>query len=147
MISEFVPEEDEHLENYLLMPQITDYLLAPEIIIDEVAHLRILIETHHTAFVDLYPDASVLPKMHYLPVLLAVYVVGTNRILLHTKILQIQQLAHHYRGYIMEHSSSEHKMFYLDDLYNPFPLHLRRLQCDGSTKLLVVTKHHICKAL
>ena len=78
---------------------------------------------------------------------LAVYVVRTNRILLHTKILQTQQLAHHYRGYIVEHSSSEHKMFYLDDLYNPFPLHHRRLQCDGSTKLLVVTKHHICKAL
>lgn len=66
MVGGFVPEEDEHWENYMLMLQITDYLLAPDITTDEVAHLKVLIEIHHTTFVDLYPDSSVLPKMHYL---------------------------------------------------------------------------------
>ena len=66
MVGRFIPQEDEYWENYLLMLQITDYLLAPEITADEVAHLKILIEMHHTSFVSLYPDCSVLPKMHYL---------------------------------------------------------------------------------
>ncbi len=66
VVGKYVPEGDEWWENYLLMLEITDYLLAPEITPDEVAHLKVLIETHHTAFVDLYPEASVIPKMHYL---------------------------------------------------------------------------------
>ena len=48
------------------MLEITDYLLAPEITPDEVAHLKVLIETHHSAFVEIDPDSSILPKMHYL---------------------------------------------------------------------------------
>lgn len=77
---------------------------------------------------------------------LAVYVVGTNRILLQTENLQTQSFSNHYHGYIVDRSSSEHKLFCLDDLYSPFPLHLRRLQCDGSTKLFVVAKYHIMQS-
>ncbi len=77
----------------------------------------------------------------------AVYVVGANRILLHTEILQTHYFTNHYHGYVVEHLGSEQKMFCLDDLYNPFPLHLRHLQYDGSTKLFVVPKYHICNAL
>lgn len=66
MVGEYIPEDDEYWLNYLLMLQITDYLLAPEITEDEVAELKVLIEEHHLAFTQLYPEASVIPKMHYL---------------------------------------------------------------------------------
>ena len=66
MVGRFIQQDDEHWGNFLLMLQITDYLLAPEITSDEVAHLKVLIESHHSAFVGLYPGCSVLPKMHYM---------------------------------------------------------------------------------
>ena len=43
-----------------------DYLVAPCISNDETAYLKILIEEHHIQFVQLYPDASIIPKLHYL---------------------------------------------------------------------------------
>ena len=78
---------------------------------------------------------------------LAVYVVGANRILLDTEILLTEGHAHHFHGYTVRHSGSEHKLLCLRDLYIPFPLDLRRVCYQGSTMLLVVTKYHICKAV
>ena len=66
LMGRFVPEGNTKWENYLLLLQIADYLLAPEIHPDEVAHVKVLIEDHHSAFTNLYPDASVIPKMHYM---------------------------------------------------------------------------------
>ena len=66
MIGEHVPQDDEYWQNYLLMLQITDLLMSPEISEDEVAYLKVLITDHFTEFVRLYPESSVLPKMHYL---------------------------------------------------------------------------------
>ena len=65
MIGSFIPESDDHYKNYLQMLEITDYLMAPEISEDDVSYLKLLIEDHHTAFFDLYPQSSVIPKMHY----------------------------------------------------------------------------------
>ena len=47
-----------------LMLTIAELLLAPEITRDEVGYLGVLISEHHRDFVQLYPDESVLPKMH-----------------------------------------------------------------------------------
>ena len=66
MVGQHVPQGDEPWETFLLMLEITDYLLAPEIMPEEVAQLKILIEQHHAAFVRLYPEATVTPKMHYM---------------------------------------------------------------------------------
>ena len=66
IVGRYVPDGDKKWENYLLMLEITDYLLAPEVTLDEAAYVKVLIENHHTAFVKLYPEASVIPKMHYL---------------------------------------------------------------------------------
>ncbi len=66
MVAQFVPEDDQHWSNYLLMLEITDLLFSPEISTDEVAYLKTLLEEHHIAFCELYPAASVIPKMHYL---------------------------------------------------------------------------------
>ena len=66
MVGKYIPEGDKHWENYLLVLEIVDYLLAPDILREEVAHLKSIIECHHAAFVSLYPDATVIPKMHYM---------------------------------------------------------------------------------
>ncbi len=66
MVGKHVPEGDEHWENYLLMLEITDILFAPEISVDDIGYLKILIELHHEAFTTLYPGSSVIPKMHYI---------------------------------------------------------------------------------
>ena len=39
--------------------------MAPSIKKEDVAYLRILIQEHHMLFRELYPDASIIPKMHY----------------------------------------------------------------------------------
>ena len=65
MIGSFIPESYGHYKNYLLMLEIMDYLMAPEISEDDVTYLKLLIEDHHTAFLDLYPQSNVIPKMHY----------------------------------------------------------------------------------
>ena len=66
LMGKFIPKEDTRWENYLVLLHITDYLLAPSIHPDEVAHLKALIEDHHSTFAKLYPEASVIPKMHYM---------------------------------------------------------------------------------
>ena len=66
LVGEQVPEDDRHWQNYLLLLQILDLLLAPEITVDEVSHLNTLIPEHHSEFVNIYPDSSVIPKLHYL---------------------------------------------------------------------------------
>lgn len=66
LIAEYIPPEDEYWENYLLLLRIVDLILAPQILQDEVAYLQTLICEHHTKFVELYPDSSITPKMHYM---------------------------------------------------------------------------------
>ena len=61
-----VPESDEYWQHYLTTLRVASYLLAPEIHQDEVAYLSVILTDHHETFVRLYPDASVIPKMHYL---------------------------------------------------------------------------------
>lgn len=61
-----MPESDPYWDCFLLLLEITSYLLAPRISEDEVAYLNVLIPEHHKIFVELYPEASVIPKMHYL---------------------------------------------------------------------------------
>ena len=66
MIGSDVPVDDEHWDNFLLLLQIADLLMAPKITEDEVAFLQTLIEEHHSNFVNLYPSSPVTPKMHFL---------------------------------------------------------------------------------
>ena len=66
MVGYKVPEDDEHWANYLDLLKIVDYLLAPALHEDAVAVLGALISDHHLEFKQLYPGASITPKMHYL---------------------------------------------------------------------------------
>ena len=66
MVGDKIPEDDEHWQHYLTTLQIANYILAPEVLPEEVAYLNVILTEHHTTFVRLYPDAPVIPKMHYL---------------------------------------------------------------------------------
>ena len=66
MLGRFVPENDEHWRNFLLLMQITNYLLAPCITKDDVSFLLYQIVEHHQQFVNFYPSQSVILKMHYM---------------------------------------------------------------------------------
>ena len=66
MIGKYIHKEDLYWENYLIMLRITNYLMAPEVTSDEISYITILIEEHHSNFCTLYPNASIIPKMHYL---------------------------------------------------------------------------------
>ena len=66
MVGQFIPISDEHWKNFLLMLQISSYLLAPSLTVDDAAFLQYQIQEHHQQFLTLYPNHSVTPKMHYL---------------------------------------------------------------------------------
>jgi len=78
LIGSYIPTGDENWINYLILLDITDYLVAPCLTTDEVAFLKVIIEEHHNMFAQLYPDSSIIPKMHYLvhtPRLISQYVI------------------------------------------------------------------------
>ena len=66
MIGTSVPLTDPCWRHYTSLLEIMRYVLAPDILPEEVAWLNILIVDFLTVFVQLYPEASVLPKMHYM---------------------------------------------------------------------------------
>ena len=66
MIGERVPANDEHWNNFFLLLTILDYIFAPVISPDCIAHLKDLIDEHHQCFRELYPTCSITPKMHYI---------------------------------------------------------------------------------
>ena len=66
LIGSYIPIDDEFWDNFITLLDITDYLVAPQLSIDEAAFLKCLIEEHHVKFTELYPTSTVLPKMHYL---------------------------------------------------------------------------------
>ena len=66
MIGELVPDHDRYWDNFLLMLTITDYIFAPITSDSIVPYIRDMIQEHHQEFRDLYPDASITSKMHYM---------------------------------------------------------------------------------
>lgn len=66
MVGDKVPDADDHWSNFLDLLLIVDLLLAPEVKEDEVCNIAVMISDHHQEFKELYPHASITPKMHYL---------------------------------------------------------------------------------
>ena len=65
MIGVWIPRENEHWMLYLLMLEIVDILFAPDLTQEYISLLSVLVLDHHNDFTDLYPCASVIPKMHF----------------------------------------------------------------------------------
>ena len=66
LVGKYISADDEHWDNFLTLLHISDFILAPEITIDEVAYLKILIQEHLKLFTLLYPTNNIIPKQHYL---------------------------------------------------------------------------------
>ena len=66
LVGQYVPEDDEHWSNYLLLLDIVDIMFARRITEDTPGYLHQLIEEHHSNFTRLYPEYSVIPKMHFM---------------------------------------------------------------------------------
>ena len=66
IIGEFVPEEDDHLALFCSLLQIVRIVFSPVIRKQQMLYLQVLIEDHHQTFKELYPDCTIIPKMHYL---------------------------------------------------------------------------------
>ena len=66
LIAEDIPLSDEKWQNFVLLQEIVDLILAPELLEDEVAYLEVLIGEHHRNFRHLYPSQTVTPKMHFM---------------------------------------------------------------------------------
>lgn len=66
VIGDLVPDDDERWSNYLLLMDIVDLLFSPCVSKDNCAYLTTLISDHHEQFTELYPESSVIPKMHFM---------------------------------------------------------------------------------
>jgi len=66
LIGGVVPEGNEHWLNILRLQQIVQLCTAHRVDELTVAHLEHLIFAHNSVFTTLYPDASYIPKLHFL---------------------------------------------------------------------------------
>lgn len=66
IVGDLIPEDNEYWQNFLLLLDIIDYIFAPTCNNTIVAYLHFLIEAHHMEFKRLYPENSIIPKMHYM---------------------------------------------------------------------------------
>ena len=66
MIGDIIPSDDENWQNFLVLLTIMDYVFAPVVSPDVIAFLHDLIRVHHEKFQQLYPECSIIPKLHYM---------------------------------------------------------------------------------
>ena len=66
MIGHIIPEDNTHWLHYLEILDIMDLLFSPFVRPETPGYLEVLLEQNLQAFLDLYPDHSILPKMHFL---------------------------------------------------------------------------------
>ena len=66
MVGDKVPDSDEYWVHYMDLLSITDLLLAPALLEDDVANLVTLIHDYLHEFKRLYTSSSITPKLHYL---------------------------------------------------------------------------------
>ena len=66
LIGHFVPVDDNRWQCFGLLLTILDICTSHSLSTDSVAYLITLIEEHHTLFKEVYPHASVTPKMHFI---------------------------------------------------------------------------------
>lgn len=66
IIGNLVPEEDERLQLFCILLDIVDIAFSPVTSVDAIGALEGLIQEHHSRFLNVYPGASVIPKMHYI---------------------------------------------------------------------------------
>ena len=63
LIGRNIPENDPHWQHYL---ELLDIVFAQVVRPDTPAYVQVTIENHVMEFKILYPDASIIPKIHFL---------------------------------------------------------------------------------
>lgn len=66
LIGDDIPEDDDFWKCYCILVSIVHHLFAPRLHKNDLAILKMMIQTHHEKFIVLYPHNSVTPKIHYL---------------------------------------------------------------------------------
>jgi hypothetical protein len=66
LLENIVDEDNEYWLNYLRLIHITHLCLSPVVSSSTIVTLRHLIAVHNQTFVQLYPDDSYTPKMHFM---------------------------------------------------------------------------------
>lgn len=66
MIGKFLPENEIVWEFLLILKDIVDIVLSPVISIDYISYLSDLINEHHNLFKEIFKDAKLKPKHHFL---------------------------------------------------------------------------------
>ena len=66
IIGGVVPDDDEHWQLLMSLLEITRIIFSPVLSRNQAAYLQVLIQNHHEKFKILYPDCSIIPKMHYM---------------------------------------------------------------------------------
>lgn len=70
VIGNLLPPEDgeefKNWDNFLTLMKIVDILFAPTTTTELLEYLARRIEGHHITFQELYPNNSVIPKMHFM---------------------------------------------------------------------------------
>ena len=66
LIGDFVPNGNKYWHNFIILLQINILCFSPYASYRTVCSLRTLIASHNKNFVALYPEASFIPKLHYL---------------------------------------------------------------------------------
>ena len=66
LVGHFIPVEDQRWECYCLLLDILDICTSHTCSENIAAYLKTLIEEHHFLFKTVYPNASIIPKMHFI---------------------------------------------------------------------------------
>lgn len=66
IIGDFIPTDNEKWHLFLKLLEITSICFSPVLSKEMIAYLQVLIEDHHTMFRRLYPQCSIIPKMHFM---------------------------------------------------------------------------------
>ena len=66
LIGDFVPESCQHWQCFLLLLKICSISAAWSLSDSSIDYLSIIIEEHHDLFARLYPERTIIPKMHYM---------------------------------------------------------------------------------
>ena len=64
LVGDRVPDDDERWHNFLVLMEIVDHLFCPQVTEDQAAYVPALISDHHQDLCELYPDHSIIQKMH-----------------------------------------------------------------------------------
>ena len=66
LVGDKVPPNDAHWQVYLVLCKLLDVLMSPWSSADLCGHLHVLIQEHHTLFIQVYSQDKVTPKFHFL---------------------------------------------------------------------------------